>query len=64
MQERLAFKIFRNDSVIADQRKCLQDNLSGIAWVRQGFNIPAHVCGKHQFTDLCAGSTKGPAFKD
>ena len=45
-----AFEIFGDDSVIADQRKGLQNDLPCITGVGQRFNISAHAGGEYQFS--------------
>ena len=43
-----AFKILRNDPIIADQRIGLHHDLSSIAGIRQCLQIAAHAGGEHQ----------------
>lgn len=45
-----ALKIFGDDAVIADQRKGLQNDLSRVAGVGQGFHVSAHAGGEHQLS--------------
>ena len=45
----VAFKIFGNDAVVADQREGLDNDLSVVAGVGQCFQISDHTGGKNDF---------------
>ena len=53
-----ALKIGGNNTIIADERECLNNNLSVIARVGKGFEITCHSSSKNKFPYDAARSTK------
>ena len=46
---RLRFKIFRDDADVADEREGLENDLTVVAWVGQGFQVASHGGGEDEF---------------
>ena len=58
-----AFKILRNDPIIADQRIGLHHDLSSIAGIRQCLQIAAHAGGEHQLAHGVRRTSEPEALK-
>ena len=59
-----AFKILRDNSVIADQRECLNNDLSIIAGIGKGLKIACHSGSEYYLTNSFADSAKAFALKN
>ena len=57
-----ALKIFGDDSVIADHREGLQNDLPCVAGVGQGLDIAAHAGGEHQLAHSGVRGAEGYSF--
>ena len=60
---RFSLEILLDYTVISDKRKGLNDDLSGVAFVGQRFDIPLHAGGKHKLADAVARRADAFAFK-
>ena len=58
-----AFKVFRDQPVIPDHGEGLDDDLPGIAGVRQGFQIAVHAGGEHKLAHRGGGIARLTALK-
>ena len=58
-----AFKVLRNNAVIADQRKGLYDNLAVVTGIGQCFQITGHCGGKYDFSGYAAFCAEALALK-
>ena len=58
-----SLKILGNHTIIANEREGLQDDLSGVAGIRQGLQITAHAGGKHRFPQGLFCAAEAPALK-
>jgi len=58
------FKIFRYNTVVANQRERLGHNLTKITWISQCFQISIHARCKYRFTGYNSGSAKTFPFKN
>ena len=60
----LSLKVFRDDAIVSDDRERLNDDLSGITGVGEGFQIADDTRGKDDLAQGVARGADAPAFID